>query len=654
MDWTSLIQQVGAARSKAALAELLVQTLIASFGAVGAAVYRRDGRVLERLCERGMGRDLDLASRAITLEDAERAMRNSQQGHTEIDLTDLPEDALGQLALAQGMRFVMVLPLGAELRHGIAFVNWAESPEEPVREQVRQVAALTSLAAERIAALHDARQHEAILQAVLDDIDEGVIVATPDGRYPVYSETLQAIAGWTREQVEREGWTNLVYPDPDYRAQVMATIRSLPERGGYDTRWTLTRPDGETRAITVASRVLTPSEGSAPLLMGIFRDQEARDRAAREGQRDENLLALGRYTGMLVHDFNNLLGLVLGHAELIRGRRGVPDEVRQRAETIMAASQRGGALTQRVLSLFHPEPPALVAVELSEEVAPAVAILDARRPLDVVVEVDLDAGLPPVDADPAALHHALLNLLSNALEAVGEVGNVRVEASVQPLPGSVSFAAEELAPGTPMVALTVRDDGPGFSAGALAHLFELLYTERMGGHGLGLSVVQAVARSHGGAVWARNDGGAVVSLYLQPSQRAVVPKRPGRGQRMRGDERVWLLDDEHALMEFMELSLTARGYQVRSFLSPDELLEAVERNEATDLLILNVLLPGWHGLELRDELRRRGFTAPVLWASGFNLETAGLGAEAEAAFLRKPFSNADLTLRVREILDRRL
>ncbi|MCB9741604.1 MAG: response regulator [Alphaproteobacteria bacterium] len=654
VDWTALIQRLSDVQSKRALAELLVDTLVADFGASGASVYRRDGVVLERLAEVGMARELDLATRFLTLEDAERAMRNSHQGYVEVSLTELTDDPIAEIALAQGMRFSMVFPLGAELRHGIAFVNWDEAPSDAERAAVRQMAGIAALAAERIAALRDAQHSDAMLRTLLDNIDEGVLVATPDGRYPIYTDRLERISGWPHDQVEKEGWPNLVYPDTEYRAQVMATIRSLTERGRYDTSWTLTRANGEKRTVQVSSRVIPVEEGRPPLLMGIFRDQGAQERSAREEQVDEHLLALGRYTGMLVHDFNNLLGLVLGHAELIRGRRGIPDEVRQRAETIMEATRRGGALTQRVLSLFHPEPPALVAVDLAQELAPAVAILDTRRPMDVVVEVELDPGLPPVDADPAALHHTLLNLLSNAIDAVGEVGNVRVEASMQPLPEQVSFAAEDLAPGTPMIAITVRDDGPGFSPTAMEHLFELLYTERMGGHGLGLSVVQAVASSHRGAVHVRNDGGAVVTLYLHPSQRAMVHPQSGRGQRLRGDERVWLLDDEHALMEFMEISLRARGYAVRSFTSPEDLLGAVERNEETDLLILNVLLPGWHGRELRDELRRRGLTAPVMWASGFNLETAGLGAEAEAAFLRKPFSNADLTLRVREILDRRL
>ncbi|MCB9797181.1 MAG: response regulator [Alphaproteobacteria bacterium] len=647
---TRWVERFAALDTMQALAEAVVAALMELCQADGASVYARDGGVLLRLAAVGLGEELDLASRALTAEDGVLAMELAAGQGFAID--DADPTPLSELAQAQGIGFVIPMTLGVRSPVGLVFTNWSATPEDAVRDRARRLVLFASIVADRLSAERDARRCQAFLDVVLENIDEGVVIASPEGRYAVYSAGLERLSGWSREEVEREGWPNLAYPDPEYRAQVMASIRAGFVSGGYDTAWTLTRADGTRRGVRVSSRVVNVP-GEAPQYMGMFWDDQAAVDARRERQRDEGLLALGRYTSALAHDVNNVLGLMLGHAELIGARRGLPDDVRDRARVIVDAARRGGELTDRALALAYPEAARPVALDLADEISPVVALLDARRPPGVDIRIELAPGLPPVDADPGALHQVLLNLLTNALDAVGEVGTIVVQAGEALAPEAASWRSEELEPGAPMIAIRVKDDGPGFTETALERLFDPTYSEKPYGRGVGLSVVRAMARAHRGAILAENDGGAVVTLFLHRSQRALLQRNIGRGFRMRGDERLWILDDERALLEYVDLTLGARGYRTQTFHSGEELL-AASAHGPPDLLLLNVVLPGWHGRELLDELRRRGLTAPVLWISGFNPEAAGLGAEEASCFLRKPFTGTELSLKVREVLDRRI
>ncbi|MCB9766247.1 MAG: PAS domain S-box protein [Alphaproteobacteria bacterium] len=659
LDLPGVMRALQSCRSSEALLTRAVE-LVAGTLADCASAFRLtpDGRSFTRVATAGLPPAIEAISRTLTSTEGYAFEVLRTRRHRATDLLASPYldgSATLQDAAAAGIGSGASYPLtDGERAWGVFGVAWSGGLDPALVEHLAELVALISLMEDRLRAHEAAARSQALMEATLDAVDQGVMCVTQAGDYLLYNPAMKTLSGWELEDVERRGWPNLVYPDPVYRAHVMATIRSTVERNGYTTEWTLTRRDGDTRQVQVSSRPVSLPGEEQPVLLGTFTDLTAQRAAQRSVVQEQNLRTLGRLVGSVAHDFNNTLAAICGHAELLVSDDA--DEERHRAGVILEAARRGAALTDRMLALANPGQVRPVALDLDEELRAVCELVSTTMPEGVRLRVGAPQHLPPADADPGQLQQALLNLLANASEAVGADGEIRVTVDEAPLPDTLILRALDLDPTERHLRITVRDDGPGFSDRAREHLFEDFFTEKPAGHGMGLTIVRGFVTTHRGGLAIRNDRGAVVELYLPMSQRSLVPDAEERGQQSRGSERLWILDDEVALLEYVSIVLSRRGYAVRAFNTVGELVEAVGAPDVDlpQLLVLNIVLPTHHGGEVLRDLRRRGVTAPVLWMSGYTLETAGLEEGEPAGFLHKPFTGDELARSVRELLDRRV
>jgi signal transduction histidine kinase len=365
------------------------------------------------------------------------------------------------------------------------------------------------------------------------------------------------------------------------------------------------------------------------------------------------LEALGRLAGGLAHDFNNLLGVVSGHAELVH-RAGDPAAVARHVEEILSACDRGAAITRQLTSFSKREPTLATPVDLGELVADHAAFLAPLVGEDIELALDADEGIV-VLADRGQLDQVLLNLVTNAKQAMPRGGTLTVEAVAVEV---AEDAIRGLKPGAYGV-LRVSDTGHGMDEDTALHAFDPFFTTRpnAGGTGLGLSMVYGTAAQHGGlaTLWSTPGAGTTVSVLLPRSDLTPADsplEAPEASAEVRAQS-VLIVEDENDLREILTAALRAWGLKVHEAAGPTQALALVEQPIPIDIILTDVVMPIMNGRELSVRLLARRPDAKVVFMSGYpDDELLQRGIEQrDVAFLRKPFRLAELRSVLFSVLD---
>ena len=373
----------------------------------------------------------------------------------------------------------------------------------------------------------------------------------------------------------------------------------------------------------------------------------------------QKLKAVGQLTGGVAHDFNNLLTIILGNlAMLEEGLRDNP-ELYKSAHTAMNAARRGADLTRRLLAFSRQQalqPRLLAPGQQLQEIAELLArTLGANIELETVA----DPTVWNVRVDPGQLTNAVLNLAINARDAMSGGGRLRIEARNATLDAAHAARYPDVVAGD-YVRLTVADTGAGMTPEVVERAFEPFFTtkELGAGTGLGLSMVYGFVKQSGGHVRIRSQVGAgtTVELYLprhtSRSREAIAAAETALDEsRLRGRERVLLVEDDPDIRDFVARTLMSFGYSVREAGNGPEALALLALDTPVDLLLSDMTMPGGiGGHDLVLEARRQRPGLRVLLMSGFTDMADQL--PADCALLEKPFQKLDLARAVRLTLDR--
>jgi len=486
---------------------------------------------------------------------------------------------------------------------------------------------------------------------------DGMIVATMNGDLVFYSARLEETVGWTEQEVREQGWTNLVYPDAAYRMEVVKGLAALlhgKASNGVVRR--ITCKDGRVLDMAVWSALGPSLHGGAPALLGVLTDVTEKQSIERVENREKSLERLGKFSGIIAHDFNNLLCAIMGHAELLRLQAPSGSTTHQRGATILSACSRAAVLTRQLLTFGGSTNCVLQTVDAGREVTTVAELFEADLPDGLNLHLDVAPGTANIEADPGHLANAMMNVLVNARDSTPCPGDIRVTVGTVPLPATLAYrSAGAPETGTLCTSIAVRDSGSGFSDEALDHLFEPFFSTKRMGHGLGLSSVVGVLDTHGGAISIENEGGALVRLFFQQSDKPEFMLDELVGQSSGTGQWVWMVDDDTHVLEFASLALTAAGFNVRAFSTGQDASQSttgLASEDAPSLVVLDILGdPG--GPQALADLRSHGITAPVLWISGFSPERLAKDATmGPQNFLQKPFTGTELVDRVSRMVTR--
>ncbi len=427
-----------------------------------------------------------------------------------------------------------------------------------------------------------------------------------------------------------------------------------PEDGGEVV---LPRAGGGERVLLVSVGEMRWEDAPCRLLS--LRDVTSTQRLRHQVHQNEKMALLGQIAGGIAHEFNNLMMGVLGNIDLARSGGRSPAQLEAHLEGAAQAAGQASRLTSRLLAVArrkHQEPEHVDVSSLLQRVAPVLRVSTGDA-----IQLEVVSGAPLwVFADPLELEQVLLNLVSNARDAARAGGTVRISASPLVLQsGEAGFVGSVPPPG-PAVVIAAQDDGCGIGSRELQRIFEPFYTAHKGnqGVGLGLAVVERVAREAGGGVRvASRPGRTLFEVVLPeagpaPAEEGCPP--PEQGAKAASLD-ILVVDDEAPVRDVVQQALGSRGHHVRTASDGLEALELVEqRGRPPDVLVTDISMPRMDGFELAEALRARHPGLPVIFISGLPeefFERAGKGFHGRVEVLRKPFRLSDLERRLRSVLE---
>ncbi len=422
---------------------------------------------------------------------------------------------------------------------------------------------------------------------------------------------------------------------------------------------------GGHRYLEYRSQLVRPPQGE-PFISGVARDVSERLVQQRQLKQLEDQLrqaqkmeAIGTLAGGIAHDFNNILGAVLGFAELALDSAEAGQHPSEEIRQIIAAADRARKLVQQLLTFSRKLEYAPRPLDLNREVESATVILSRTIPKMVAIETKLAPELWLVSADPTQIEQVILNLATNAVDAMPEGGVFTLATANLEVDQDGLSQHHQLPPGR-WVLLTASDTGQGMDQQTLEHIFDPFFTTKeIGkGTGLGLASIYGIVKGHLGHIFcfSRPGQGTSFQIYLpalaEHDQPWEGPPDRERDRPPGGSESILLVDDEDALRQMSSRSLEAAGYEVATAGSGEQALEMISR-EAPDLVVLDLGMPGMGGLKCLERIVALSGRTKVIIASGY-ADDGQVGAAMRAgaaAFVAKPYHRLDLLRIVREVLD---
>jgi signal transduction histidine kinase/CheY-like chemotaxis protein len=355
-----------------------------------------------------------------------------------------------------------------------------------------------------------------------------------------------------------------------------------------------------------------------------LRDVSDRKRMQSALIRSEKLQALGTLAGGIAHDFNNLLLAVSGNAKLALAQLPEEHPAYSNVVEIAKAASRAVALTKKIQSFSRQEEVKLQPIEIQPAVEETLSLLRATLPTRIELRARFTGKLPPVLADSSQVHQIMVNLATNAADAIGDrPGWLEFSGCPVQVDANDSTLSSKLPPG-PYVKLAIQDNGPGMDRATLGRAFEPFFTTKPQGRGtgMGLAVVHGIMKSHSGEITAYSEigKGTVFNLYF-PAAQAVKPEtlaKPAASPAQGEGRRILYVDDEEPLVLLITRTLKRLGYDVMGFVDPLKALHAFRADpNGFDALVTDLSMPAMSGTDLAREVLEIRTDLPIVLTSGY-------------------------------------
>jgi len=471
----------------------------------------------------------------------------------------------------------------------------------------------------------------------------------PDGFYGNLSETI----------------SNMIHPED--RADVIEQVQKMVEqKRTWPMEFRLVRPDGGVRWLSSTSRFQYDDKGDPVLCVGVHHDITEKKQRDAENESLQSQLhqaqkmeAVGRLAGGVAHDFNNMLGIIIGHTDMILEEMGPEHPFYADLLEIKKAAARSADLTRQLLAFARKQTVAPKVIDLNKTVEGMLKMLQRLIGEDIDMEWIPAENAWPVKIDPGQIDQILVNLCVNARDAIADVGKVTIETGNIVFDEDYCKVHNGFVPGE-YTMLAVSDNGCGMDSVTLSHAFEPFFTTKEPGKGtgLGLATVYGVVKQNDGFinVYSEPGQGTTFKIYL-PRYKAKAAPLSEKGSDIssgRGHETILLVEDEPAILRMATMMLGREGYTVLGAGTPGEAVRlATEHPGDIHLLITDVVMPEMNGRDLAKNILSLYPGLKCLFMSGYTANViAHHGILDEGVqFIQKPFSKQALTAKVRELLD---
>lgn len=501
---------------------------------------------------------------------------------------------------------------------------------------------------------------EDLVRNVLETVDEGFIIVNRDYSILSANKAYTTQVGKPLQEVLGKRCYEVSHgiSRPCFEMGSSCAVRSVFLSGEPQVA-VHTHHDGRGEPVYVETKAfpMKDATGRVTAVIEIVNNITERKRLEEQLRHAQKMEAVGLLAGGVAHDFNNILTAVIGYGNLLESKLETGDVRREYAEQILAAAARAASLTQSLLAFSRKQVITPRPIDINEIIARIEKLLHRVIGEDVEFRTILAAGELTILADSSQFEQVIMNLVTNARDAMDKGGTLTIETCVRELTADFKKQHGFGRPGT-YACVTVRDTGRGMDDAVRERIFEPFFTTKeLGrGTGLGLAIVYGIVKQNNGYIIVESEPGrgTMFSLYfpLTPAQAERRDGAAGGIPAARGSATVLLAEDDPALRVLLRTILAEYGYTVIEASDGEEAVKRFSENrDEVQLLILDVIMPRLNGREAYEEIKRLRSGVPTLFISGYSddIVTRNVLFEEGCHYIAKPVAAQDLLAKVQQL-----
>ncbi len=563
-----------------------------------------------------------------------------------------------------------VISIEVEYYHKDGRSVWMDNTIRGIRDESGRLAGIYGVSrdiTDRKKAEAALRESEARFRLFSQMAPVGVVIEDHAEKNIYLSQKITKMLGYTKEDIQTaKDWWPLAFPDSevrkavrrDWAAQVDIAKKTNFEIAPFEAQ--VTCKDATVKDIEFRMRI-ADRLNFITLADITDRKQAESERAKLQAQflQAQKMESVGRLAGGVAHDFNNMLSIILGHAELAMEQTDPAVPLYDDLQEIFQAAERSADLTRQLLAFARKQTIAPRIMDLNETVEGMLRML--RRLIDEHIDLIWKpaAHIWPVKMDPTQIDQILANLCVNAKDALPDGGKIVIETATRTLDASYCRDNPGFVPGD-YVVLAVSDNGCGMSREIQANLFEPFFTTKDVGRGtgLGLATIYGIIKQNSGFinVYSEPEMGTTFKIYIprQAPEMRAKQQKSAMPVEMRGHETILVVEDEAAILKMTRSMLKNMGYRVLTAETPAAAIRLAETSaDKIHLLLTDVVMPAMNGRELAEKLMPLCPELKVLYISGYTANAiAHFGIlDKGLQFIPKPFSAKDLQINVRRAIE---
>jgi two-component system, cell cycle sensor histidine kinase and response regulator CckA len=495
------------------------------------------------------------------------------------------------------------------------------------------------------------------LMAAIEQVAEVIIMTDAQGSILYVNPAFERTTGYSREEAEGQNPRLLKSGQQDaaFYSNLWHTISFGQTWAG---RMVNRRKDGTLYTEETTISPIRNTAGRIVNYVGVKRDITDHLRLAAQFQQAQKMEAVGLLAGGVAHDYNNMLSVIIGYAELAICQVDETQPIYGDLSEIIKAAKRSADITRQLLTFARKQAIIPITLDLNQTVKSSIKMMGRLIGEDINLVWLPKEGPCPVKMDPVQIDQIVANLCVNARDAITDVGKITIETGNATF--DEAYCAEHFGyvKGN-YVLLAISDDGCGMDKETIGQIFEPFFTSKGVGRGtgLGLSMVHGIVKQNNGFinVYSEPGEGTTFRIYLPWYADEVVNATQNRAQEilLGHGEAVLVVEDEPALLSMNEMMLDRLGYRVLAASTPEEAIRLAEQHaNEISLVITDVVMPGMNGRELAERLQSLYPGIKIIFMSGYTADViAHRGVlDENVNFIQKPFSKKDLSIKVREVL----
>ena len=494
------------------------------------------------------------------------------------------------------------------------------------------------------------------LKVAIEQAGEAVVITEVTGDIVYANPAFSRVTGYAREEVL--GHNPRILKSGEHDGAFYEELWGIIASGHtWSGRVVNKKKDGTLYTEEATISPVFDQQGKIVNYVAIKRDITAQLKLEAQYLQAQKMESVGRLTGGVAHDFNNILAVITGYCEMAMAKAAPQQPVYSDLEKIYEAALRSTDIIRQLLAFSRKQAIVPKIIDLNEMVAGMLKMLQRMIGEGIELIWSPGANLPSVKMDPAQIDQILANLCVNARDALDGSGTMTLRTGRVDLDATYCAGQNGIEPGT-YVVLTVTDNGCGIDHEVREKIFEPFFTTKgLFGTGLGLSTVYGIAKQNHGHVEVQSEPGQGTTFFVylpahdtgsvMATERIQEPPPLGKG------ETILLVEDDLSVLTLGQAMLESLGYRVQAAATPGEaMMLAKQKNMPIDLLVTDVIMPTMNGKELADRLTSQQPGLKVLFMSGYAADviTAKATLESDVPFLQKPFSIKTMADSIRSAL----